>query len=158
MNLVLAAGESPIIPRSRELPLGLVYRLHHLVALQPFLAAFTAEARVLDPAERRVGDRNGESVDPNHAAFDEVADEVGAAAVLGESEGGEAEGQAVGLTDHFLERVERARYGDGAERLLVHDRRFVRHIGEQGWLEEEPAVAFLAAGQDARALRLGILD
>src|SRR5262245_62127391 len=72
----------------------LVDRLDDLVGLQPFLAALGAEARILDPAERRVGDRNGKGVDPDHTAFDKVADHVGAAAVLGEGEGGEAEWKA----------------------------------------------------------------
>ena len=47
---------------------------------------------------------------------------------------------------------------DRAERLLVHDLGFVGHVGEQGRLEEEAAVAAFAAGEHARALGLGVLD
>ena len=49
-------------------------------------------------------------------------------------------------------------HGDRAERLLVHDVGFVRNVGEQGRLEEEAAVAALAAGEHARALGLGVVD
>ena len=47
---------------------------------------------------------------------------------------------------------------DRAERLVVHDVRLVGDVGEQGRLEEEAAVAALAAGEHARALGLGVLD
>ena len=50
---------------------GLVDCLHHLVGFESFLAAFRAEARILDPAERRVGGGDGEGVDPHHPAFTE---------------------------------------------------------------------------------------
>ena len=112
-------------------------RLDDLVGLEPFLAAFAAEARILDPAERRVGGRDGEGVDPDHAAFDRVAEQIGAAAVLGEGEGGEPEGQAVGLLDRFVEGGELGGDRDRAERLLVHDVGGDGDVAEQGRLEEE---------------------
>src|SRR4029450_3743979 len=99
-------GVGKLCPGGGREPSRLVDRLYNLVALQPLLAAFRPKARVFDPAERRVGDGDGEGVDADHAALDEVADQIGAAAVLGKGEGGEAEGQAVGLFDGFLERVE----------------------------------------------------
>jgi hypothetical protein len=50
--------------------------------------------------------------------------------VFGVREGGEAVGEAVGLVDGLVEVRERSRHGDGAERLIVHDVGFQRHIGE----------------------------
>src|SRR3546814_2631652 len=72
-----------------------VHRLGDKIAVQPLGPAFAAEARFLDPAERRVERRDDEAVDPDHAAFDAVDDAVDAPAVLGESESREAIGQPV---------------------------------------------------------------
>src|SRR3546814_447784 len=74
-----------------------VHRLGDKIAVQPLGPAFAAEARFLDPAERRVERRDDEAVDPDHAAFDAVDDAVDAPAVLGESESREAIGQPVRL-------------------------------------------------------------
>src|SRR5688500_8080059 len=119
---------------------GLMDRLYHLVRLQALFAPFAAETGILDPAKGRVGGRNGEGVDADHAAFDRVAQQIGTAAVFGEGEGGKAERQTVGLLDRFVEGREPRRHRDRAERFLVHDLGAVWDVGEQGRLEEEGAV------------------
>src|SRR6188472_2332258 len=114
---------------------SLMNGFHDLIALQPFFAALASKAGIFHPAERRVSEADREGVDPDHPAFDQVADQVRAAAILGEGEGGEAVGQAVGLLDDFLERVEWPRDGDRTERLVVHDVGLVGDVGQQGGLE-----------------------
>ena len=100
-----------------------------LVALEAFFPALAAETGILDPAERRVGAADGEGVDPDHPAFDEVADEVGAAAVLGEGEGGEAEGQAVGLARSPLRKCRtgvKTATGPNGSSFMISARRWGR--------------------------------
>src|SRR3546814_9148468 len=61
-------GDGNWPPRSRHCGAGSVnmHRLGDEVALQPLGPAFAAEARLLDPAERRVGGRDDEAVHPDH--------------------------------------------------------------------------------------------
>src|SRR3546814_3524586 len=72
-----------------------VHRLGDKIAVQPLGPAFAAEARFLDPAERRVERRDDEAVDPDHAAFDAVDDAVYATGVPGDSDSREALGKPV---------------------------------------------------------------
>src|SRR4051812_19305877 len=95
VGIASCAAGSARRPRRPPPRSSLMYGLYDLVTLEPFLAALGAEAGILDPAERRIGARDGKGVDADHAALDKVTDEVGPAAVFGECECSEAEGQAV---------------------------------------------------------------
>src|SRR5262245_54016301 len=55
--------------------------------------------------------------------------------------GGKPVRKAVGFLDRVIELLERADDRDRAERLLVHDARALRHVGEYGRLEEIALVA-----------------
>ena len=59
---------------ARRLTSGLVDGLDDLVGFEAFLAAFGAEAAVLDPAKRGIGGRDAEAVDPDHPGLDRVAE------------------------------------------------------------------------------------
>jgi hypothetical protein len=114
---------------------------------------------LLHPAERRLGHRDLEAVDADHAGLDALAEQVHAARIVREAERGEPVRQPVRLADHRVEVVEWIQQRDRAERLLVHDARRVRHVGEHRGLEKEAAALQApAAREQPRAVRDGVVD
>ena len=67
--------------------------------------------------------------------------------------------QRVGALDHLVEGLERYDRRQRSERLLGHDLRVVRHVGDHRRLEEKALVALArAAGDDLAAAVLGVVD
>ncbi|GJE71783.1 hypothetical protein CHKEEEPN_3332 [Methylorubrum podarium] len=96
-------------------------------------------------------------VDRDHAGLDARPDPVRAGGGAGIGVGREPVGQAVGLGQRLLVLREATDRGDRPERLLVHDPGLVRHVGEDGGLEEVAAIAdAAAAGEQPRTLGLGV--
>ncbi len=105
----------------------------------------------LHATEGRLGHRNPEAVDANHAGLDLLAEQIDRARRTAERIGREPVRQAVRLLDDRLEARERIHDGDGSERLLIHDAGRVRHIRQHGRLPEvafavQPRAAQMKAG------------
>lgn len=98
-------------------------------------------------------------VDPDGAGAERVGDLDGGVEVLGVDGGGEAVGGVVADPDRLLLVLELGDAAHGAEDLLLHDLHVVRHVGEDGRLDEVALVALaLAARLDRRAGLLAGLD
>ncbi len=101
-------------------------------------------------------------VDADHAGFDGIAQDIGAASIFGETIGGQPEWQPVGLHDGIIDGAERLHQRERPEWFLVHGARSVRHVGQHRGLEEKPCFARvlpaapLSSSSNPRAGGLGI--
>ncbi len=96
----------------------------------PFEAALTAEARLLDPAERggRVGDHP--AVDADHPGLDPLGHAQRAVQRAGVDVGGQAVLGVVGGGDALFLGVEAGDRSDRAEDLLLEDAGVGGHVGQ----------------------------
>src|SRR6188508_1785772 len=128
------------------------------VDLEALDAAFVAVTGVLDAAERRLGRRDGDRVHADHAGLERITDRGGGLRRRREGVSRKPELERVRTLHHLIERLERDDRRDRAERLLGYDLGIVRHVGDDGRLEEEALVAGpIAAGDDLAAAVLGVL-
>src|ERR1044072_5096324 len=115
-------------------------------------AALVAVAGVLDAAERRLGRRDRDAVHADHAGLERIADRGRGLRRGREGVGREPELERVRPLHHLVERLEGDDRRDRPERLLGHDLGVIRHVGDDGRLEEEALVArAVAAGDDLAA-------
>src|SRR5882757_5071702 len=94
--------------------------LHDGVALQPFGAAFAAEAAVLDAAERCLGARGHEVVDRQVADLDALGHPLGLARRVGEGIAGQAVGTELAFSiasSRLRTRLSRASGPNGSSRI-----------------------------------------
>jgi hypothetical protein len=96
---------------------------------------------LLESAERRLRHSGVVAVDPDGSGLDGLGEGEGRVDVLGQHTGRQTVMSGVGSLDHFLHGGELENLLDGAEDFLLGDAHVVRHISEDGRLDE---IAFRA--------------
>src|SRR5215211_7528802 len=151
--------EAPLPPtpqRANSLEVdGYVLRLQ--VLLDALYTSFAAEARVLDAAERGGGVGDHALVEADHAGFDALADAQSALQVAGVDVGYETVLGIVGGGYGSFFRIEGGDRSNGAEDLLLQERRVPGDFVEDGGaVEVARALHLLGADHDAGAFAEGV--
>src|SRR5665647_196137 len=129
------------------------------VLLDALETTFTAEARVLDPAERRRRVGHDALVDADHPELQGLADPQRARQVAGEYVSHQAVFRVVGPRDRLRLGGERRDRRHRAEDLFAHHQGVRGHAGqERGCVEVALVPDCVPAADNCGALGLGVID
>jgi len=123
-------------------------RLHLGVLSQAILTQLSANAALLEPTEWGSSVEGVVGVDPDSASPDVMSEGEGVLDALGDHTGRKTISGGIGASNHVGHVLELDDGHHRTEDLLLGDLHVVGNVGEHGWFNEEPLIAYAATATE----------